>query len=157
MGVSTYTDDRADEICRRMSTGEPLAAICRDEHMPGLRTVYDWAEADTALAARIARAREEGEEAIAASCLAIADDATNDWMERNGQDSPGYTLNGEHVQRSKLRIDTRLKLLAKWNPKKYGDKVDVTTAGDKLPAAQSVDLTKLPPDVLRAILAAGQT
>jgi hypothetical protein len=25
----------------------------------------------------------------------------------------------------KLRIETRLKLLAKWNPKKYGDKVQV--------------------------------
>ena len=127
---SLYTPELADEICLRLSAGEPLAAICRSEHMPGLRTVYDWAEADTDLSARIARAREEGEESIAAECLGIADDGTNDWMERNGQDSPGYTLNGEHVQRSKLRIDTRLKLLAKWNPKKYGDKIDMNHSGE---------------------------
>ena len=31
----------------------------------------------------------------------------------------------DHIQRAKLRIDTRLKLLAKWNPKKWGDKLDV--------------------------------
>jgi len=33
----------------------------------------------------------------------------------------------------KLKIDTRLKLLAKWNPKKYGDTLDLTHKGD--PAA----------------------
>ena len=27
------------------------------------------------------------------------------------------------IEHRKLRIDTRLKLLAKWNPKKYGDKM----------------------------------
>jgi hypothetical protein len=40
----------------------------------------------------------------------------------------GPRLNAEHVQRSKLRIETRLKLLAKWSPKKYGERVQV--AGD---------------------------
>lgn len=120
--------------------------------MPGLRTVYDWAEADADLSARIARAREEGEDAIAAECLTIADDATNDWMERSGQDSPGYTINGEHVQRSKLRIDTRLKLLAKWNPRKYGERLDHTSGGERLPAPTTVDLSSLPAEVLRALL-----
>jgi hypothetical protein len=38
-------------------------------------------------------------------------------------------LDREHVQRSKLRIETRLKLLAKWNPKKWGDKLEL--AGDQ--------------------------
>lgn len=146
------TPEIIDEICERMSAGEPLAAICRSEHMPGLRTVYDWAERDADLSARIARAREEGEDAIAAECLTIADNATNDWMERNGQDAPGYSLNGEHVQRSKLRIDTRLKLLAKWNPKKYGERLDHTSGGERLPAPTTVDLSALPAEVLRALL-----
>ena len=29
------------------------------------------------------------------------------------------------IQRAKLRIDTRLKLLSKWDPKRYGDKLDI--------------------------------
>jgi hypothetical protein len=61
---------------------------------------------------------------MAEDCLRIADDAVNDWMETEH----GPRLNGEHVQRSKLRIETRLKLLAKWNPKKYGEKLAL--AGD---------------------------
>lgn len=52
-------------------------------------------------------------------------------MERLGKDGQpvGWMLNGDHVQRSKLRIETRLKLLAKWNPKKWGDKLDLNHAG----------------------------
>ena len=73
------------------------------------------------MAGRFGRAREKGEEAIAAECLDIADDTSQDMIDT----AYGPRLNTEHVQRSKLRIETRLKLLAKWNPKKWGDKLDV--------------------------------
>ncbi len=122
---SLYTPALIEEIFQRIANGEPLRQICRDEHMPHWNTVYDWLERDKSLSGRFARARERGEEAIAAECLDIADSAKNDWMEAHGQDDAGYKLNGEHIQRSKLRIETRLKLLAKWNPKKWGEKVDL--------------------------------
>lgn len=123
---SKFTPALADEIVHRLSNGEPLRQICRDEHMPAWRTIYDWQTADKDFSARIAHARELGEDAIAMECLEIADNATNDWMETQGKDGAElYKLNGEHVQRSKLRIETRLKLLAKWNPRKWGEKVDV--------------------------------
>ena len=93
--------------------------------MPSWGAVYDWQDKRPEFAARIARARERGEEAISQECMDIADTATNDWMESHGQDDVGYKLNGEHIQRSKLRIETRLKLLAKWNPRKWGEKVDL--------------------------------
>lgn len=120
--------DKADympEILARIAKGEPLRQICREEGKPSWGTVYAWLDDDKELAERFARARELGEEAIAQECLDIADNGKNDWMEANGQDAVGYKLNGEHVQRSKLRIETRLKLLAKWNPKKWGEKVDL--------------------------------
>ena len=124
---SSYTPELVEAIAERLSNGEPLAVICRDEGMPGLRTVYDWMEGKADVSARIARAREAGEDMIAAGCLEIADDARNDYMERLNSDgeSDGYAYNAEHVQRSKLRIDTRLKLLSKWNPKKYGERLAV--------------------------------
>ena len=99
--------------------------------MPHWSAVYGWMEADKEFSHRIARARENGEEVIAQECLEIADNAKNDWMEANGQDAVAYRLNGEHVQRSKLRIETRLKLLAKWNPKKWGEKVDLNHGGQE--------------------------
>lgn len=124
---SKYTPELATEIVLRISKGEPLRQICRDEHMPHWTVVYDWQTADKEFSLRIAHARELGEEAIAQECIEIADNATNDWMANNST-SPNaepYRLNGEHVQRSKLRIETRLKLLAKWNPRKWGEKVDL--------------------------------
>ena len=123
-----------DEIVRRLSDGEPLRSICRDEHMPAWRTVYDWISADSDFSARIARARETGADAIAEDILDIVDDSRNDWMEKKNNDGDciGYQLNGDHVQRSKLRAEMRLKLLAKWQPKKYGDKIqaDLNHSGE---------------------------
>lgn len=116
---STYTQEVADEICARLSKGEPLAQICRDEHMPAVRTVSHWKDANTAFKADFARGRDEGYDAIAADCLAIADETAFDTI----QGEHGDRANTEWISRSKLRIETRLKLLAKWDPKRYGDKV----------------------------------
>lgn len=128
---STYTHKAADEICARLADGEPLRQICRDQHMPSWRTVYRWMDARDEFATRIARARELGFDAIAESCLEIADDATNDWMEKTDREGNaiGWQVNGDHVQRSKLRIETRMKLLAKWSPKKYGEKLQQEIGG----------------------------
>ena len=124
---SKYTPDIARQICEQLSEGIPLREICRQEGFPEWRTIYDWMWKDEALSTAIAHARDVGYDKMAEECLSIADDATNDWMEKldkNGQ-PVGWILNGDHVQRSKLRIETRLKLLAKFNPKKYGEKVQV--------------------------------
>ena len=36
------------------------------------------------------------------------------------------------IQRDRLRVDARKWALSKMNPKKYGDKVDVTSGGEKI-------------------------
>lgn len=51
-------------------------------------------------------------------------------MVKHGKDDQEYwQLNGEHVQRSRLRIETRKWLMAKMKPKKYGEKLDMTSDG----------------------------
>jgi hypothetical protein len=73
--------------------------------------------------------------------LEIADDGRNDWMARNGTDAVGYELNSEHIQRSKLRITTRMWHISKILPKVYGDKSDVTVTGPNNGPIQSVTAT----------------
>jgi len=116
---SSFTQEVADEICRRLAQGEPLAQICRDDNMPAVRTVSDWKKASEAFSADFVRAREEGFDQIAADCLDIADETSNDTV----YGESGARANSEWISRSKLRIETRLKLLAKWDPKRYGDKI----------------------------------
>lgn len=122
-----YTTDIVASICEQLADGIPLTVICRQEGMPKARTVYDWMYAKPGVSADIARAREVGEDFLAADCLNIADD--------NGRDTrivgEGVEVaDSDWIQRAKLRIETRLKLLAKWNPKKYGDKIELEQSGE---------------------------
>lgn len=143
MADTWRTPEIAQTIIDGLSDGIPLRQLAR-LHGFSKSAFYDWVNDDAEFAGRIARAREIGFDAIADEALEIADDATNDWMKRQRQDGmDDDVLNSEHVQRSKLRIDTRLKLLAKWDPKRYGDKHLVGSDPDNpLPQGFTVNLVK---------------
>ena len=128
---SKYTPELVEAICDRLAKGEPLAQICRDDGMPDPSTVWDWRKKHPEVSQAIAHARDVGFDAIADECFAIADDSRNDWMDRKAEegDEKALQFNGEHVQRAKLRIETRLKLLAKWDPKRYGDRLAQEISG----------------------------
>lgn len=147
--ISTFAQEVADDICARLSKGEPLASICRDENMPAVRTVSDWKAAHEQFAADFARAREEGFDALAAECLDIADETSRDTLYTESGDRP----NSEWITRSKLRIETRLKLLAKWDVKRYGDKVQTEHSG----SLQVINAADLNDDQLAAIAASSGT
>lgn len=125
---SSYSKEAAEKMCELLSDGIPLREICRMEGMPAWRTVYDWMYRDDALgekgvglSAAIARAREVGYDAIAEECLIIAD--TPKFGQKQVMSDEGSTTTVEDMLgHRKLQIETRLKLLAKWNPKKYGDR-----------------------------------
>lgn len=138
---SLYTQELVDLICERLSRGEPLAAICRDAAMPHDNTVRNWMEASKEVSVAIACAREAGEEWLAAECLQIADTPAEGITEKwepvviDNPDDPDlppvteFRLIERKVEdmlgHRKLQIDTRLKLLSKWNPKKYGERLAV--------------------------------
>lgn len=115
-------------ICARLieflSEGNTLAEFCRREGI-GARTVYDWLRKDEDFAADYARARETGAHVIADDLLRIADAATD-----------------EDVQSSRLKVDVRKWLLARWLPKSYGDR----TAADVADGATVVVVTGVPRD-----------
>ena len=154
----TVAPDRKEaiiaEVCARLSKGETLRSICRSPGLVSYGAIYNWVEQSEDYRSRIAQARDIGYDVISEQTLDIADDGSNDWMERNDPSNPGYALNGEHVQRSKLRVETRLKLLAKWSPKKYGDKTTTEIVGDaSRPLAIQMDAYKnLSPEELDVLL-----
>lgn len=115
-------------INARITEGESLRTICKSKGMPHISVVMDWLSIDAELAEQYAHAREIQADFYAESIIEIADDATNDYMEKLDSNGIviGYIFNGENVQRSKLRIDARKWYSSKLNPKKYSDKVVVT-------------------------------
>ncbi len=127
---SRYSDAIAGKICERLAEGESLRSICLDEDMPAKRTVFDWlaSEEHEAFRTKYAYAREAQADALVDEMVDIADDGSNDWMEKKNADGEniGWQENGEALRRSDLRIKTRQWIAEKLKPKKYGAKVALT-------------------------------
>ena len=126
-------------IADQIAEGTPLREICRQPGMPSWRAAYQWMEEDLEFAARIARSRELGFDAIAAQSLEIVDEKP--------ERGPDGKIDSASVAHAKLRAEHRLKLLAKWSPKKYGEKVETTLVGsDGGPVAMSLAVSFVKPD-----------
>jgi hypothetical protein len=121
---SKYTEEIADQICDLVSNGVNLRKVCRMEGMPAWRTVYDWVVARPDFAARLARAREMGYDALAEEALEISNTPVLG-QKQVMSDKSTYTTVEDMLGHRKLQIETRLKLLACWDPKKYGNKVQL--------------------------------
>lgn len=100
-----------DFICDELEKGTPYGKIFTVPGMPARAVVDYWCDANPEFARRLRSAMERGFDLIAAECLEIADTVPRDAID---------------VQHQRLRVDTRMKLLAKWYPKKYGDSMQIT-------------------------------
>lgn len=127
---TVYSDQLINEICERIADGESLRTICADDDMPGKSTVFGWL-ADPAheeFRTKYALAREAQADALVDEMTDIADDGSNDWMEKKNADGEviGWMENGEAIRRSALRISARQWIAEKLKPKKYGSKLALT-------------------------------
>lgn len=136
---SGFSQQLADDICARLAVGDSLREICRDEGMPEARSVFRWLAANESFCQQYARAKQAGVEAMAEEIIDIADNGSNDWMERNDKDNAGWIYNGEAARRSQIRIDARKWLLSKLAAKKYGDKLSVGGDPDSPLALQIIE------------------
>jgi hypothetical protein len=137
---SSYTDERAAEICGRLAAGESLNRMCKDDHMPDIVTVYRWLTANEQFRKNYALAREDQAETHADLIQDIADEPPPNDM--NGKTDNGW------VTWQKNRIDARKWVASKLKPKRYGDKIDVTSDGKQVGLAIAIDLSeKAKPEV----------
>lgn len=121
-----YTKELGEKLCYKIATtNKGVRRICEDKSMPSKSTVYRWLndEENAEFRDMYARAQEMRADMLAAEMLEIADD--------NSLDREAF-VGINHIQRDKLRIDTRKFIAAKLMPKKWGDRIDVTSGGEKL-------------------------
>ncbi|CEJ71270.1 hypothetical protein BN1195_03615 [Chryseobacterium oranimense G311] len=131
-----YTEERKEKVFEQIITeiadvGTPLRTILKRVGMPSSSTFFIWLD-DESFSKRYARAKEVQAEALADEILEIADDGTNDYMTIVKGDMKYNVENREVTNRSRLRVDTRKWILAKILPKKYGDKLDLTSDGQQI-------------------------
>jgi len=110
-----YNKKLGTEICKRIAEGESLRTICKGEGMPVISTVMLWVldPEKKEFSEQYARARDLQAEVLFEEALDIADQ-------------------GEDVNRDRLRVDTRKWYVSKVKPKKFGEKLDLTTDGKPL-------------------------
>jgi hypothetical protein len=135
---SSYTPEIARRICEALIEGRSLRSICREEEWcPSITTVINWLAADKEFLAQYTQAREQQAELMADELIDIADDGTNDWVEREMRKGKTEILcDHEHINRSRLRVDTRKWVAARLLPKKYGDKVALTDPEGNAPVVK---------------------
>lgn len=136
---SDYTSEKAAEICALIAEGHSLRQIEAIEGMPNRRTILRWLDRHEEFRPQYARAREAQAEHFADEILEISDDGSNDWMRRTGKDrEEQWVANGEHIQRSRLRVDARKWLMSKMAPKKYGEKIQHAGADGEGPVKMEI-------------------
>ena len=135
-GTSPYLNKEQikDELVQWISNGKTLREFCRQDGMPNFSVMYDWEAEDKDFAQRIAHARDKGHDVIAEECAALSDTEPLAVFDEAGNKryDPGS------IAWRKMQIETRVKLLAKWNPRKYGDKTILAGDADA-PVNVSVD------------------
>jgi hypothetical protein len=112
---TSYNEEIAEVILDRLAEGTPLKKLCDEEGMPCYMSVLRWQRKFPEFSDLVARAKIDGTHALADECLEIADEKTADPADR------------------RVRIDTRLRLIGKWNSRVYGDKVAVGGTPDLPP------------------------
>jgi hypothetical protein len=94
-----------------------------------------WLALDAEFAAQYARAREEQADYYADEIIEIADTA-------------------EDANLARLRIDARKWKASKLRPKKYGEKIDLTSEDGSMSPKPGIDATKLSTETLAEIMRA---
>lgn len=144
---SSYSQDIADAICERLSCGESLRSICRDENTPGLSTVFKWLAAVPEFREQYAHAREAQAEALFDEIIEIAD--TPQIGQKTVSKATGVEITeADMIEHRRLQVEARKWIASKLAPKKYGDKIEHDL--------KSSDGSMTPKDTSAAVLAALQ-
>lgn len=124
---SIYTQELADKICAELSEGKSLRTVCAGEGMPDLKTIFSWFRIHKEFLQHYARAKEESAEADEEKLEDIGDTAIEE--AKNADPKAASAV----VQAYKLKADNIKWAMSKKKPKKYGEKLDMTTNGKDLP------------------------
>lgn len=130
-----FLNTLADTICKLIAEGKSLRSIVKDENMPSASTIFRWLLDDKhkEFWEQYEKARNVQAEMMFEELLEIADNDEHDELEKEREDGSSYYVpNSEFIQRSRLRVDVRKWYLSKVLPKKFGDKMDLTTDGKPL-------------------------
>lgn len=105
-----------------------MRTACKSEELPSIQTVFSWFRTHNEFLAQYERATKERSEAHHEELMNLGDDAVELAKSVKG---PGANA---VVSAVKLKADNLKWSMAHMKPKKYGEKLDVTSDGKAIPA-----------------------
>jgi hypothetical protein len=120
---SKYTEELATEICAKISSTDKGIHFVAKELNISVSTIFEWLIKYPDFSEKYTRARQLQTEFMREQMIEVS----------NHRDEDHTPFTGANViQRDKLIVETLKWQMSKLNPKKYGDKIDVTSDGEKL-------------------------
>jgi len=128
--ITAEIEDIIIELISVSSDG--LEKICNaNSILPNVRTVRRYIVDNEKFRHRYARAKEEQADVLADEIISIADEL---------YEIASSELTNEKINSARLRIDSRKWTSAKLKPKKYGEKIDLTSGGEKLQQIATIEV-----------------
>lgn len=130
---SEYSIELATEICKRIALGESMLSITKDPKMPSHTSIYSWLldEDKKEFLDKYESARAIQAEMMFEELVKIAD-TPEEGIETIEKGDLVEIKKGDMLGHRRLKVDTRKWYLSKVLPKKFGEKVDVTSGGEKI-------------------------
>ena len=119
-----------DEIIGLLEKGDSLSDVLKqNKDYPSRPTFYKFLKGNDDCFNKYARATKMRADFLFDQILEIADKQDKDVViSKEGIEVINHNL----VNRNRLQIDSRKWVLSKMNPKKYGEKLDVTSDGEQI-------------------------
>jgi hypothetical protein len=111
-----YSLKLAEEVCARVAAGESMLDLGQDPSLPSTQSLYNWLEEHEKFRLKYAVACEMRADLLAEEALAIADDASGDFI----QGPDGLEPNMQAIRRARMMIDLRKWRAGKLCPRRYG-------------------------------------
>lgn len=139
-----YSEALAKKLCLEIATSKyGIHKICKQKGFPGVSTIFAWLQDERYKDFQewYARARQLQAELLKDEMISVAYDSSKDTKVIETRHGEIEVEDKEWTSRSRLKVDTLKFIASKLWPKVYGEKLDLTTQGDKLPAATSPGIT----------------
>lgn len=122
-----YTPELAARVCELIALNAEGLDKLREENdwMPPRKTIWRWRAAHPEFAVLFDEAKRQQMGVMMEDIIEIADDSSNDLIATEG----GFIPNSAAIARARIQIDARKWTMAKIDPGKYGDRVELQHSG----------------------------
>jgi hypothetical protein len=142
-----YSETLATEICGRISAGEFLINICKDEDMPTVRSANQWLKDHSDFAALHREAVNSRLNIFEDEVVTIADDSERDFKIVTKHAKQVKVLDADVISRAKLRVEVRKAHLKAYRPERWGEQSTLNVNNT------SEDISDIPLDELEKKIA----